>query len=307
MLGTSQCNIGRTIMTWQHGQRDWSRRDLLGAGCTLAGTLGAGGLAAAAYGQSKDEDGPYGPFKMGLQSYSLRGYTRNGRPDLRKALEVTRQLGVRYWESYPDHVPMGPGARAGARIKAQLDQFEVKVIGYGVVRFTKNAEANRRIFEFARAMGMEYLSADPDPDALGGLDKLLETHEVALGIHNHGPGHRYARIETIAKTIADHHPRLGCCIDTGHFLRSREDPVAAVEAFGKRIYGVHLKDVKDAATFTVLGKGDLRTVDFLKGLLRNKYAYCLAIEYEEKPEDPVADIKECLGAARKAIALACKA
>ena len=62
------------------------------------------------------------------------------------------------------------------------------------------------------------------------------------------------------------------------------------------------KDVKDAQTFTILGKGDLRTVDFLKVLAANKYNYCLAIEYEESEDDPVADIKACLDAAAKAIA-----
>ena len=141
--------------------------------------------------------------------------------------------------------------------------------GYGVVHFGNDADANRRIFEFAKALGLEYLSADPDPASFDGLDKLVEKFDVAVGIHNHGPGHRYAKIETIAKAIKDHHPKIGCCIDTGHFLRSKIDPVDAVEAFGKRVYGVHLKDVKDAKTFTVLGKGDLRTVDLLKALARN--------------------------------------
>jgi inosose dehydratase len=68
------------------------------------------------------------------------------------------------------------------------------------------------------------------------------------------------------------------------------------------VYGVHLKDVKDAQNFTVLGQGDLRTVDLLKALARNKYNYCLAIEYEEKPESPLGDIKACLAEAARAIA-----
>ena len=37
-------------------------------------------------------------------------------------------------------------------------------------------------------------------------------------------------------------------------------------------------------------------------LAANKYGYCLAIEYEEKPENPMEDIKACLAAAKKAIA-----
>src|SRR5207253_1744152 len=97
-------------------------------------------------------------------------------------------------------------------------------------------------------------------------------------------------------------PKIGCCVDTGHFLRSREDPVRAVEVFGTRTYGVHLKDVKDAKTFTVLGKGDLRTADLMKALAKIKYGYLLALEYEESPENPVGEIKECLAAAKAAAA-----
>ena len=62
----------------------------------------------------------------------------------------------------------------------------------------------------------------PRSRAFDELDKLVENFGIAVGIHNHGPGHRYAKIETIANAIKDHHPKIGCCIDTGHFLRSRK-------------------------------------------------------------------------------------
>ena len=48
---------------------------------------------------SATREGDYGPFKMGLQSYSLRGYTTDGKADLSKALAVTKDLGVHYWEA----------------------------------------------------------------------------------------------------------------------------------------------------------------------------------------------------------------
>jgi sugar phosphate isomerase/epimerase len=238
---------------------------------------------------------------MGIQSYSLRGLKRDGKSDLGKALEATKSLGLHYWESYPDHVPMNR-PRGLEEARRALEQAGVTLAGYGVVPLGNDADADRRIFEFAKSLGLEYVSADPDPHSFDAIDKLVEEFGVGVGIHNHGPGHRYAKIATISAAIKDHHAKLGCCIDTGHFLRSREDPVEAAEAFAGRTYGVHLKDVKDAQTFTILGKGDLRTVDFLKVLAANKYNYCLAIEYEESEDDPVADIKACLDAAAKAIA-----
>jgi inosose dehydratase len=294
-------------MSAHRSHRVWNRREVLAAGCALAGSLGVGRAARASRSRAEIQGGPFGPFKMGLQSYSLRGLTKDGRPDLAKALAATKDLGLHYWESYTAHVPMDADPQTLGSLKQEVEAAGVTLAGYGVVHFGKDADANRRIFEFAKSLALPYLSADPDPASFDGLDKLVEAFDIAIGIHNHGPGHRYDTIEKIAKAIENHHPKIGCCIDTGHFLRSKVDPVDAVLAFGKRVYGVHLKDVKDATMFTILGKGDLRTVDLLKALARNNYGYCLAIEYEEKPEDPVDDIKACVAAAATAIAAAVKA
>ncbi len=273
-----------------------TRREALAAGLAAAGTIALGRFSAAA----PVVTSPYGPFKMGIQSYSLRGLTAGGKPDLDKALQATKDLGLAYWESYTAHIPVDP--KRAAEFKEKAASFGVSVIGYGVIGFTKNHEANRKVFEFAKSMGLGYLSANPAPDSFDSLDKLVEEYDVAIGIHNHGPEDKlYNTVDKISAAIKDHHKKIGCCVDTGHFLRSKEDPVHAVETFGERVYGVHLKDVKDAKTFTVLGKGDLRTVDLLKALAKLKYSYCLAIEYEESPENPVSEIAECLTAAREAV------
>jgi inosose dehydratase len=279
-----------------------TRRDILAAGMATVGAISTGATVLARGVAFGTREGDYGPFKMGLQSYSLRGYTAEGKPAVGKALVVTRDLGVRYWEVYPDHMPITADPAKMRAIKEEMEGAGVHVIGYGVVHLGKDEAANRKIFDFARAMGFGYLSVDPDPQSFDLLDKLVDEYNIPIGIHNHGPGHRFAKVDTIAKAIKDHSPRIGCCIDTGHFLRSREDPVRAAEVFAGRVYGVHLKDVKNAETFTLLGQGDLRTVDLLKTLAAGKYSYCLAIEYEEKPENPVDDIKACLNEAKKAIA-----
>jgi inosose dehydratase len=291
-------------MSSNKANRDWSRRDVLATGLATAGLWAGSRLTDAEVEMIgiREPGGAYGPFKMGLQSYSLRGYTSGGRADLKTALSITKQLGLHYWESYPAHLPVSDDWVKIKAAKEEIEGQDIHVIGYGVVPLGKDKDASRKLFQFAKALGVEYLSADPDPDCFDLLDKLVEEYGIAVGIHNHGPGHRYAKIDTIAQAIKDHHHKIGCCIDTGHFLRSREDPVRAVEVFGNRVYGVHLKDVKNADTFTVLGAGDLRTVELLKALAANKYGYCLALEYEEKPANPIEDIKACLAEVRKAIA-----
>lgn len=270
--------------------RRLSRREILAAGLAASGALALGRGARA---EPSPEKGPYGPFRMGIQSYSLRDFK------VAEALAKTKELGLHYWESYSAHIPADIAQVGEAKFAAR--EAGVQVVGYGVVRFSKDHEANSKLFAFAKALGVEYFSADPEPDSFESLDKLVGEYGIAVGIHNHGPGHKYAKIDDIAAAIKDHDPKIGCCIDTGHFLRSKEDPVRAAEVFAKRIYGVHLKDVKDAKTFTVLGDGDLRTAALLKVLAAQQYHHCLALEYEENPSDPMADLRVSLAAVRKAV------
>lgn len=266
-----------------------TRRDLLAAGMTAAGVLALGRSSWASV-----LAGDYGPFQFGIQSYSLRAFKAP------EALKMTQELGLGYWESFSAHTPADV-ARAAEYKKMAADQG-VQIISFGVNRFSKDHDANRKYFEFGKAMGMTSLSADPDVDAFDSLDKLVEEYGIAIGIHNHGPGHKYATVESIQQAIKDHHPKIGCCVDCGHFLRSKVDPVDAVKAFDKRVFGVHLKDVKDAKTFTVLGAGDLRTADLMKELAQRKYNYIMALEYEEHPEAPMDEIRVCLASAKKAAA-----
>lgn len=268
-----------------------SRRDLLrAAGLGVAGVT-VGGVADAA--SALWSIGAKPQFKLGIQSYSLREY------ETAEALEWSKKLGLHYWESYSKHIPTDASQASKARETAEASG--VSVIGYGVVHFSKDHDANAKLFDFAKALGVDYLSADPDIDAFDSLDKLVEKYGIAVGIHNHGPGHKWEKISTIKDAIKDHHKLIGCCVDTGHFLRSKEDPVDAAEAFAGRIYGVHLKDVKNATEFTVLGKGDLRTADLLKELAKQNYGYCLALEYEENPKNPIDDIRACLKAVEAAM------
>jgi sugar phosphate isomerase/epimerase len=268
-----------------------SRRDFLAAGAAFAGAIALGVRPTRG---DLLRAGDYGPFKMGLQSYSLRHYKTA------EALAKTKDLGVHFWESYSAHT--NPDPAKAAEYKSLAAASGVEVIGYGVSSFTKDHEKNRKFFEFGKAMGVGYLSADPTTDAFESLDKLTEEYGIPIGIHPHGPGSRWEKIDQIAAAIKPHSDKIGICLDTGHLLRSKEDPVRAVDVFGKRIYGVHLKDVKGSNTFTILGEGDLALATLLQKLAQLNYSYCVALEYEENEKDPIADIQKCLDATKAAIA-----
>ena len=119
----------------------FDRRDFLRISAAGSGILACGGLSVSA---AKKSD-PYGGFKMGLQSYSLRGY-RN----LNTALRHTRELGLHYWESYPGHIPISTRAADIKRVNAALRNADVKLIAYGVVGFNGNEKQARKAFDFAK-------------------------------------------------------------------------------------------------------------------------------------------------------------
>lgn len=268
----------------------------------------AAGLSAAALCGSvraADEKDPYLGFKMGIQSYSLREFKNEA------ALEHTKALGLKFWESYGSHLPI---TAVPAQIQAHKDllgKYGVTLISYGVLGFDEKENDAREKFEFAKAMGIKSISADPKPDnpTFDLLDKLCAEYDVAIAIHNHGPGHRYNKISDVEKVVKDRHPKVGACVDTGHYLRSDEDPVEAIQRLGKRVFGCHLKDVKTIEVdgrrqkqFKIAGEGDLNVVALLKALKALDYKYCLALEYEENAKNPLPDIEACLKHVRECAA-----
>ena len=265
-----------------------NRRDFL-----LASAAGIAAVSMPRLGQAAQVKDPYLGFKMGIQSYSLRGFKVD------EALEHTKTLGLKYWESFPGHIPMGTLPKHIEEQKEKLAKAGITLFAYGVVGFDANESSAREKFEFAKAMGIKSISADPKNDAatFDLLDKLVAEYDVAIAIHNHGPKARYNKISDVENAVKDRHPKIGACVDTGHYIRSDEDPVDAIQRLNKRVFGVHLKDFKTVngeKIPKIAGEGDLKVTEVLKALKAINYQYCLAIEYEESEKNPMSDIEACL-------------
>jgi inosose dehydratase len=271
-----------------------SRRRFLGVSAGLAGAAVLGqplsnwARAAAAEG-----------LNLGIQMYSLRGYPVD------EAIGHAYDIGFRYLEFYPGMYALNSTPEQISEMNAKMAAKGLKITAHGVNRFTKNHEANQKIFAFAKAAGIRNLSADPDPDAFESLDKLVAEYDVRIAIHNHGPGHRYNKVIDVLNAVKDHHPSIGACADLGHFIRSGEDPVAVIRSLGNRLFGVHLKDFAEQKQKTkgvILGRGHLDVPGVFAALRQVKFPAdgALSLEYEENPKDPLADIRECFAVATAA-------
>lgn len=272
----------------------WSRRKFLGTACAAAAVIGTRRLVRAG-----DPSSAYGGFNMGMQSYSLRGF------DVDRALVEINKLGLHSVELFDAHFPVQSTDAQIEAMKKKTKALGIQMLGHGVDRFTKDHEANRRLFEFAKKAGIRNLSADPSEDSFDSLDKLCEEYQIRIAIHNHGPRARYDKIADVLNAIRGRHPLIGACADLGHYIRTAEDPVRAIHLFEGRLYGIHLKDFaeqKDKAQGVILGKGHLDVVGVFQALRKVQFPAdgCLSLEYEENPQDPLGEVRECLAVASEA-------
>jgi sugar phosphate isomerase/epimerase len=190
-------------------------------------------------------------------------------------------------------------------MKQKMGSLGLRISGHGVNRFTKDHEANRKLFAFAKRAGIRNLTADPTPDAFESLDKLVAEYDIRIAIHNHGPSHRYNKVVDVLNAIRNHDPRIGACADLGHYIRSGESPVEVIRLLGDRLYGIHLKDFAEQQEKTkgvILGRGHLDVEGVFRALKQVNFPAdgALSLEYEENPKDPIEDIRQCLAIAKEA-------
>ncbi len=273
---------------------NWSRRSFLqvAAGLITTGATIRTGRRAWA----DDAADRFGGFDVGLQSYTLRQFPVD------RALAEINKLGLHSVELFEAHFSSKSSEADIAAMKSKTKALGIKMRGHGVNPFTADHEANRRWFEFAKKAGIKNISADPTEDAFDSLDTLCEEYQIRIAIHNHGPGARYDKVADVLNAVDGHHPLIGACADLGHYIRSGEDPVRAINLLEGRLYGIHLKDFAEQKAKTegvILGQGHLDVVGVFKALKKVNFPAdgCLSLEYEENPQNPLDDVRACLAAA----------
>src|SRR5262249_37220056 len=149
----------------------------------------------------------FGGFLLGAQSYTFRSFNTE------QALKRIKECGLHYVEFFQAHAPANADADAISGLLKLCKEYDVTPRCWGVQGFSKNHDANKKIFEFGKALGVQALSADPDPDSFDSLDKLCEEYKIAIAIHPHGPAgggklHRWYSAEVIMKAVKDHNPLI---------------------------------------------------------------------------------------------------
>ena len=117
----------------------------------------------------------------GERAYTYREF------DLETCLKRCQELGLHYIELYQKHAPLDAKADQIKAIQSLCSDYGVKPVCWGVQHFSKNHDANKKVFEFGKMLGVKSFSANPDMDSFDSLDKLCDEYKLAIGIHPHGP------------------------------------------------------------------------------------------------------------------------
>jgi sugar phosphate isomerase/epimerase len=247
-------------------------------------------------------------FAIGCQAYSFNRFTAF------EAIDKTAQAGGKVIEFYPGQTlsKEDPDLKVDhnsskvdevvAKLKAKCAEKGVLPVNYGVVGIPKDEAGARKVFEFAKKMGLRAVTTE-STDAIDTIEKLVQEFDIGVGYHNHPgsfgrPDYKVWNPYYVAGLVAGRDKRIGASADTGHWTRSGLKPVECLKVLRGRIISCHLKDLNE------FGKGDAHDVPFGTGvsdlkscldeLKAQNFAGNISIEYEHNWDNSVPEITQCI-------------
>jgi sugar phosphate isomerase/epimerase len=246
-----------------------------------------------------------GGFAIGCQAYTFNRFS------VFEAIDKTAAAGGKVIEFYPGQKlsPEQPDVKwdhnasdeVMAKVKAKLAERHIVAVNYGVVDIPKDEEGARKVFEFAKNLGLRAITTESVP-SMDTIEKMVKEYDIQVGFHNHprqpnNPNYRVWDPWYILSIIKDRDSRIGSCADTGHWQSSGLSPVYCVRVLQGHIISSHLKDKSDFGTAAHdvpygQGTGDMKRV--LDELKKQNFEGNIAIEYEYHWENNVPEVKECI-------------
>lgn len=229
---------------------------------------------------------------VSIQCWTFRKFT------FYETLEKAKELGVKYLQPYPGQALSEdvPGARFDhnlddaliKQVKDRLSGYRMALVSYGVVGFENTEESMKKVFDFARKMGIRTIVTEPRFEDASLLEKMVKKYNINIAIHNHPQPNKYYNPETVLEYVSGLDERIGCCADTGHWMRSGINPVEALRLLKGRIRDVHLKDLNEFGTKDAydvpFGSGKANIHDILAELTLQDFRGFLAVEHENPKE-----------------------
>ena len=226
-------------------------------------------------------------WKLAIQSYSFHRFT------LMEALDKTQELGIKYIEIYPGHKL---GGKFGDKVfDIHLDETTqeelktiaaskgIQIIAMGVA-VQNNPEDWEKLFQFAKNMGMELITAEPAINDWDLIESLVKKYHIKLAVHNHPQPSEYWSPDNLLKQINQRSKNIGSCADVGHWARAGLNSLNCLKQLQNRIISLHFKDImpkiegENEQHDVVWGEGVLNTTELLRELRRQDFDGIISIE-----------------------------
>ena len=249
-----------------------------------------------------------GGFLLGVQAWTFNNYSAM------EAVEKAAATGAKNIELFPGQavgsdfpgIKIGPdmGQAATDAFRDHLKKFSVNVVAYGVTGIDKNEANARKLFAWAKSLGIGILNTE-SVDAIDTMDKMVKEFDMKVGFHDHpktnDPNYKMWDPNYIYQLVKNHDKRIGSCADIGHWVRSGIKPVDALKMLHGRVVSSHLKDLSEFSPNghdVPFGTGvsDIKAV--LDEYHREGYQGTLSIEYEYDWTTSVPEVAQCIGFVR---------
>jgi len=182
-------------------------------------------------------------------------------------------------------------------VKKKLADTGVLLKSYGVTPLSKDVGQCRKMFDFAKDMGMETIVSEPDEDAFDTIEKFCDEYGINVALHNHPQPSRYWNPDTVLRLCKGRSKRIGACCDTGHWLRSGLNPIACLKKLEGRIINFHFKDLDKPgpdARDVPWGTGVSDVKGMLTEVRRQGVKAIFLIEYEFLSPTLFQEVAECV-------------
>ncbi len=156
-----------------------------------------------------------------------------------------------------------------------------------------------KVFDFAKDMGMEYISAEPEPDDWDLVEELAIKNKIKVAVHNHPSESSYWNPDILLGSIQHRVNSIGACLDVGHYKRMGVEPLPAIKKLKGRIVSIHMKDIlarEDGSKYddVVWGNGELGIREILEELKRQNFKGYFTIEYEASWNNNIPEIEKSI-------------
>ena len=227
-------------------------------------------------------------FKLGVQTYML------GRMDFDQMVEFAKEHDLKYLQLFSRHLGPDSPPEEIERRKKQLDDAGLVAYTFGVAGTSTDKEENRKLFEFAKTMGMSLIIVEPRQlGILDNLEELVKEYDIRIAIHNHGLKTMYGNPLVVRSLLEGRDPRMGVCLDAGWVASGRFNPAHVFQDYDGRVFDIHLKDKKvspsengDVAVDTFVGDGDAKLDQLIKVAADAGYDGVFALESDAGYSDP---------------------